>query len=47
MAELPSLTCHTVEDVRDKTQLVKAIKTALGSKQYGFEVRTARNSLYR
>jgi TCP-1/cpn60 chaperonin family len=38
MEELPSLVCHTVEDVRDKAQLVYAIKTTLASKQYGFEV---------
>eukprot|EP00953_Heterococcus_sp_UTEX-ZZ885_P016326 9181-Heterococcus_DN1.PRE.2 len=37
MEELPSLVCHTVEDVRDKAQLVYAIKTTLASKQYGFE----------
>lgn len=38
MEELPSLVCHTVQDVRDKAQLVYAIKTTLASKQYGFEV---------
>lgn len=36
---LPSLVCHTVTDVRDAKQLAFAIKTVIGSKQYGFEVR--------
>ncbi|KAG5185272.1 chaperonin Cpn60/TCP-1 family [Tribonema minus] len=36
-AELPSLACHTVEDPRDKAQLIAGIRTALGAKQYGFE----------
>ncbi|CAM9778042.1 unnamed protein product, partial [Ectocarpus sp. 4 AP-2014] len=34
---LPSLVCHTVADVRDPKQLAFAIKTVIGSKQYGFE----------
>ena len=36
---LPSLVCHTVTDVRNAKQLAFAIKTVIGSKQYGFEVR--------
>lgn len=31
--------CHTVTDMRDPKQLAFAIKTVIGSKQYGFEVR--------
>lgn len=38
---LPDLVCHTVKDVRDPQQLSAAIKTVIGSKQYGFEVRVA------
>ncbi|CAM9234574.1 unnamed protein product [Scytosiphon promiscuus] len=34
---LPTLVCHTVTDVRDAKQLAFAIKTVIGSKQYGFE----------
>lgn len=34
---LPSLVCHTVSDMRDEKQLAFAIKTTIGSKQYGFE----------
>lgn len=37
---LPTLVCHTVTDVRDAKQLAFAIKTVIGSKQYGFEVNT-------
>ena len=32
---MPSLVCHTVEDVRDKEQVTKAMKAAIMSKQYG------------
>ncbi|CAN0229270.1 unnamed protein product, partial [Discosporangium mesarthrocarpum] len=34
---LPTLVCHTIRDVRDGAQLAFAIKSVLGSKQYGFE----------
>ena len=36
---LPTLVCHTVKNVRDSKELAFAIKTVIGSKQYGFEVR--------
>lgn len=35
---LPTLVCHTIEDVRDQKQVTFAIKAVIGSKQYGFEV---------
>ncbi|CAM9857273.1 unnamed protein product [Ascophyllum nodosum] len=34
---LPTLVCHTVKNVRDSKELAFAIKTVIGSKQYGFE----------
>lgn len=37
-AILPTLVCHTVDDVRDAKKLAFAIKTVIGSKQYGLEV---------
>lgn len=35
---LPTLVCHSVKDVRDAKQLAFAVKSVIGSKQYGFEV---------
>lgn len=34
---LPTLTCFEVKDYRNKSEVVKSIKTAIMSKQYGNE----------
>ncbi|KJE93545.1 chaperonin containing TCP1 subunit 8 [Capsaspora owczarzaki ATCC 30864] len=34
---LSGLACYTVENIRDKTQVAYALKTALASKQFGYE----------
>ena len=34
---LEDLACHTVENVRDRTEIQKCIKSAIASKQYGLE----------
>jgi len=37
MEILPELVCYTVKDLRDKDEIVKAIKPVIASKQYGNE----------
>jgi T-complex protein 1 subunit theta len=37
MELLETLTCHTVENVGDRTEIQKCIKSAIASKQYGLE----------
>jgi T-complex protein 1 subunit theta len=34
---IESLSCYTVENVKDRSELQKAIRTAISSKQYGLE----------
>jgi T-complex protein 1 subunit theta len=34
---LDTLACHTVEDIRDRTEIQNCIKSAIASKQYGLE----------
>jgi len=34
---LPDLVCHTIQDVRNKEQLIDVIKSVVATKQYGYE----------